>query len=121
MKQTLEQQMAKIMAEYMEDVEKGTDEAAEATAKVAVARLKKTSPKGKSRKHYRTGWKVKRNRRMMYTVHNAKKPGLTHLLNNGHVKANQYGEYGRVQGDNHIGEAADWSADIFVKGVVQKL
>lgn len=122
MKMTVEQQMQKILAECMEGVEEGTDEAAKAAATAAMKRLKRVSPKSKKRgKHYRAGWRVKRDRQMMYTVHNATSYQLTHLLNNGHVIKNQAGEYGRTQGDNHIGETADWAAEEFVKEAVKKI
>ena len=121
MRMSVEEQMDQILSEYMEDVEEGTDEAAGVTAKATVRLLKKTSPKGKSKIHYRAGWTVEKGGKMERTVWNKKKPGLTHLLNNGHVIANQFGEYGRKEGDNHIGDAADWAPDNFVKEVVRRI
>lgn len=54
---------------------------------------------------YKRGWTI-RTKRLKYgfdgVIYNKDKPGLTHLLNNGHQKANQYGTYGRKEGDNHI-------------------
>lgn len=57
---------------------------------------------------YKHGWTV-RTKRLKYgfdgVIYNKDKPGLTHLLNNGHQVANQYGSYGRKNGDSHITKA----------------
>ena len=57
---------------------------------------------------YKRGWTV-RTKRLKYgfdgVIYNKDKPGLTHLLNNGHQVANQYGSYRRKEGDNHITKA----------------
>lgn len=59
---------------------------------------------------YKKGWAI-RTKRLKYgfdgVIYNKTHPGLTHLLNNGHIKANQYGTYGRKNGDNHITKAHD--------------
>lgn len=69
------------------------------------------SPEGDSDRHYKNGWAI-RTKRLKYgfdgVIYNKDKPGLTHLLNNGHVIANQYGSTGRRKnGDNHITKAHD--------------
>lgn len=57
---------------------------------------------------YKRGWTV-RTKRLKYgfdgVIYNKDKPGLTHLLNNGHQVANQYGSYRRKEGDKHITKA----------------
>lgn len=59
---------------------------------------------------YKKGWTV-RTKRLKFgfdgVIYNKDKPGLTHLLNNGHQVANQYGSYWRKEGDNHITKARD--------------
>lgn len=59
---------------------------------------------------YKKGWAV-RTKRLRHgfegVIYNKTYPGLTHLLNNGHIVKNQYGTYGRKDGDNHITNARD--------------
>ena len=55
---------------------------------------------GKSWSEYISGWNYKKMGRgkfkVLYHVHNQSKPGLAHLLEFGHEKANQYGEYSGI-------------------------
>lgn len=59
---------------------------------------------------YKKGWSV-RTKRLKYgfdgVIYNKTHPRLTHLLNNGHIVRNQFGTYGREEGDNHITNARD--------------
>lgn len=59
---------------------------------------------------YKKGWSV-RTKRLKYgfdgVIYNKTHPRLTHLLNNGHIVRNQFGTYGREEGDNHIMNARD--------------
>lgn len=48
-------------------------------------------------------------------IYNKTYPGLTHLLNNGHIKANQYGTYGRENGDNHITKARNLADEYLIQ------
>lgn len=71
--------------------------------------LKATSPRGKEAKHYADGWSVKAvgtKYEATFTVYNSTKPGLAHLLNDGHVVVNEHGVYGFTRGDKHIDKAA---------------
>ena len=67
---------------------------------------------------YKKGWAV-RTKRLKYgfdgVIYNKTYPGLTHLLNNGHVKANQYGTYGRQNGDNHITKARNLADEYLIQ------
>ena len=73
-------------------------------AKEAVKELKQKSPEGAgSRKgHYKDGWGItvqeETGNSIGITIHNKKKPGLTHLLENGHAKCGG----GRVAAIPHI-------------------
>lgn len=71
---------------------------------------------------YKRGWTI-RTKRLKYgfdgVIYNKDKPGLTHLLNNGHQKANQYGSYGRKEGDNHITKARDLAEAYLVDLLVE--
>lgn len=78
--------------------------AAKEVAGDAVKELKSTSPKGRGSKkgHYEGGWTYATDKSSAYksnfTIHNAKKPGLAHLLEKGHAKRGG----GRTGGTPHI-------------------
>lgn len=81
------------------------------------------SPEGDSDKHYKNGWTI-RTKRLKYgfegVIYNKDKPGLTHLLNNGHMIANQYGSTGRRKdGDNHITKARNLAEEYLVDLLVE--
>lgn len=104
-------EVTKYLDEYKTEVVKATNEAAKEAAEVTARTLKSTSPK-KARRggKYARGWRVTRKNYGMLTsciVHNGTCPGLTQLLENGHVARNQYGTWGRVRAIKHIAPAAD--------------
>ena len=76
------------------------------------------APKGHN--EYRKGFSYKK-QDGGYVVYNKMKPGLTHLLNNGHISKNQYGSYRRVNGDNHMGRAEQEAIQEFVQDVTSDL
>lgn len=107
MSRSIEDQINELMTEYLEEVE----EVAEADLKKAAMNTRKelkiTSPKKTG--EYAKGWSFKKlGGGNGYTVYNKKKPGLTHLLENGHVIRNRKKgpALGRVSGIKHIEAAA---------------
>ena len=112
-------QMEKILDDYKKDVADATEAAINRTARDTVQKLKNTSPRGYTGE-YAAGWTVKKDGRLTQTVHN-KKYQLTHLLNNGHVVRNKYGTYGRVEGDNHITDAANEAETELVQEIERRL
>lgn len=101
-------QMAELLDDYSEDVQKVTDEAIKDVADECVKKLKDASPKGESGR-YAKGWSVKKSGKAR-VVYNKTDYQLTHLLENGHVAANQYGRYGRVPGIKHIAPVEEWAS-----------
>lgn len=105
MQRSLQEQMDAIIKDYPDKVDKLVDEVAGRVALQTVQTLKRTSPKrsGKGGGKYARGWKVKPSPGLLHgtIVYNTQYQ-LTHLLENGHVIANQYGTYGRVSGQKHI-------------------
>lgn len=101
----IQAELERILDKYADKVNESVDDVAGKIASDTAKDLKQTSPR-KSGK-YAKGWAVKKDGSGRYIVHNKTDYQLTHLLNNGHVVANQYGTYGRTTGDNHIGKAAD--------------
>ena len=73
--------------------------------------LTATSPRGKGREHYADGWATQKTdetpNTVSYRVKNKTKPWLTHLLENGHAKANG----GRVDAIPHIKPAEQRAAE----------
>lgn len=116
---SLDVQLKGILNEYEERVQDVTDKAITKTARESVQRLKNTSPVGYTGE-YAAGWKVKKTGRLTQVVHN-KVYRLTHLLNNGHIVRNKYGEYGRVNGDNHIGKVEQWAGGELVETIERGL
>ena len=111
-------EVEELLDDYCKEIEEEVDKAARGTASATAKYLKKHSPRGEGKKHYADGWRSKRLGKRQYVVHNAAKPGLTHLLNNGHAKA---GGTGYVEGDGHINEADEWAVDEFMKRVEKAL
>lgn len=100
------------LEDYSRDVQKALDESAKEAAELTQKQLKQNSPKDKRKGgKYARGWRVKKQESgaglVSYVVYNGARPGLTHVLENGHIARNQYGTYGRVRAIPHIGPAAD--------------
>lgn len=115
------------LEEYVHDVQIATDEAAKEAAEVTARTLKANSPKrqkGRGKGKYARGWKVKKKydaHLVSYVVYNGSSPGLTHVLEHGHVARNQYGSYGRVRAIPHIGPAAEAGIQRFELAVKARL
>lgn len=84
-------------------------------------KLKQDSPRGKSEKHYADSWSVakiyKTNEKFSFNIYNRKKPGLTHLLENGH----QLRQGGRTKKYVHIKPVEEWCVEEFEKGVEEMI
>jgi len=81
-----------IMTAYAGEVKLAADEACKEVGTYAKKRLHDTSPKTNGAgKHYANGWAVEVEKDRIgakVRVWNKLKPGLTHLLENGHLKRN---------------------------------
>lgn len=101
--------MSKIAKDYAADERRDAGKAVKKVAKSAAARLKKASPKKKG--GYAKGWRAKVEESVgagtTAVIYNAKKPGLTHLLEKGHEK--RVG--GFVRGVPHIEPAFQQAAE----------
>ena len=107
-----------VLAEYYKEFRVEVDAMTQKSANRCRDILKATSPRGAESKHYADGWTVKQDGSGVskaFIVHNRTKPGLAHLLNNGHVAANQYGTYGFVAGDGHIDKAEKEAVDYLIE------
>ena len=97
-------QVKELLDQYNRDfaelVQKASKEAADETARDI--RESASAMFGNGR--YAKGWKATK-KDGGWIVHNATDYQLTHLLENGHVIRNKYGEYGRAPAYKHIGPA----------------
>lgn len=111
MAETLAVQLKNILEEYNKEVQQAVEEAAQEAAELTARQLQASSPKKKVRGgKYARGWRVKKDGPAgltTRTVYNSASPGLTQLLEYGHVSRNQYGTWGRVRAVPHIARAAD--------------
>ena len=119
-----------LAAAIMEMVEDYTQTCAEDMMRIAqevakdgVKMLKAKSPRGTGSKkgHYADGWTVKAVKTDPYSfsfvVHNKKKPGLTHLLENGH----QLRGGGRARAFPHIAEVEEWCIEEYERRLNKEL
>lgn len=106
---SVEKQVADILDTFSFKVEEVTEQAAKKAAQDTRDKLKSSSPRDKG--EYAKSWvatkggKYKGAKVSGYVVHNKDHYQLTHLLENGHIIRNQYGTYGRVNGQVHIAPA----------------
>ena len=98
---SVEAQMKELLDTFDHHVQEVVEDAAKESAKECVQKLKATSPKRPGGGSYARSWTSKKLAKG-WVVYN-KEYQLTHLLENGHASANQYGEYGvRFNGIKHI-------------------
>lgn len=104
---SVDKELNDILTEYVKDVDELTNETMKKASRDTAKELKTTSAKRSG--DYAKDWAVKTEngfgKSKIYIVHNRKHYMLTHLLENGHIIRNQYGTYGRVNGDGHIRDA----------------
>lgn len=101
-KNSVGMQMEMILESIKNQIDQISEEDCKKAAQSTKKKLVAYSPGGHNK--YKQGWAYKKLDKG-YTVYHKTKPGLTHLLNNGHAIVNQNGHYGRTNGDNHMGKA----------------
>lgn len=97
--------IARLLAQYTDDVEDELEEAQKEVAKEAANKLKSAGGYKNISGKYRRGWKSKKNGKG-YVVYNATSPQLTHLLEKGHAKRSG----GRTRAFPHIADVDEWVA-----------
>lgn len=120
MAESIEVQLTKILDEYEKLTKDTVDKSARKTARDAVQKLKNTSPKRPGGGEYASGWATRKTKDGT-TVYNRRKPGLTHLLEKGHVIRNKYGTYGRTGGNPHIEPVSEQSSREFEENIRREL
>ena len=109
--------IAKMLTSYSSEIRGDVDKAAKKVSKDAVKRLKAGGTyKGGKASGYNSGWKVKVTEGIAgveVVVHNAKAPGLTHLLEKGHAMP----QGGRSRAFPHIAPAEQEAVEQFRREV----
>lgn len=117
----LAQEVLKALEEYQGTSFQTLKSAVDATAKMTVKKLNRTSPKrtGKYAKDWAQKEDKKNSRGLSYTriVYNRKHYRITHLLEFGHKKVNG----GRVAARPHIADAEREAVDELVKNLKENL
>lgn len=94
-------QLTKILDEYSDEVKEDINKVTKKIANETVKELKAKSPKSKDGGNYAKSWKKKKSGKGIVVYNEIYR--LTHLLERGHVSANQYGTYNkRVAAIPHI-------------------
>lgn len=106
-----------ILGDYSKNVVGMVDEECHAAAKECKQILTKTSPKRSG--DYAKSWRVKKVNGY-YVVYNTK-PGLTHLLEDGHDVIVNGKKVGRAPAHPHIKTAEKEINDVLVERITQKL
>lgn len=112
-------QMKELLDEVNKEVEKSARTNIQRIAKEAAQKLKNTSPKKTG--EYAQGWGVKKLGDKDVVTYNRTMPGLTHLLENGHVIRNKKGTFGRAPAHKHIKPVEDWAIDELPRRIMEDI
>lgn len=111
------------LKEYSKISEEEMTKIAREVTKEGNKKLKLTSPTGHSKDSYAKGWRVKYIRtgsnKFVFTIYNKTKPGLTHLLEKGHIIVQ--GKGGRAKAYPHIAKVEQWCNSEFEKRIKRRL
>lgn len=114
---SLTAQINNVLAQYTSDVNVTVDEVMKNGAQQAKKALQQLSPADTGK--YAKSWAVKKEKGR-YIVYN-KKPGLTHLLENGHDIIRDGKKVGRVQGRPHIKPVEEMVTEDIIKELESRL
>ena len=116
--------IAKILDDYSDEVAKVVQQAEQAAGRATVRELKALAPHDKGKTGYDRSFATKKegSGRDASVIVYSKKPGLTHLLENGHAVSNQYGPTGgRANGKKHWAPAERVGIEKFESEIRNKL
>ena len=105
--------MGTAIMEALEEYNEITDEVVKSAVDTVSKEAKAIAKAGSPERYggYKSGWTVKKtidkSSQVNVTIHNRKKPGLTHLLEKGHAKRGG----GRVEGITHIAPAEEYAVE----------
>ena len=112
-------QMQRILDDYGKEVKNASRTASQKVARNTAKKLRNVSPKKTG--DYAGGWASKQLDADTFVVYNRKAPGLTHLLEKGHVIRNKKGTYGRAPAHVHIAPVAQEAEQEFIDMIEREL
>jgi hypothetical protein len=113
-------EIKKILDEYEGDITRNIPEITEKIGKKGALALRNSSKSAVNGNKYWKGWKSTIFRERMVStaiIHNAKLPGLPHLLEHGHAKVGG----GRVAGRVHIAPVEEKLIDQYEKEIINEI
>lgn len=118
-------QIGKALDEYTDEVRETAEKVIGQVAKEALQRVKQNSPVKTGA--YRAGWRIRSDGKTT-TIYNAAKPGLTQLLEKGHLIRNQSGAWVRKRDGSdettafpHIIPAEEWAEQEVARRIEEEL
>lgn len=119
MADSVTEQLTKILDDYSDKVKDIARKDAKKAGKQAAKELRNVSPEKSG--EYAKGWATKQVDEDTVTVYNRKMPGLTHLLEKGHVVRNAKGVFGRAPAHPHIAQVEKEQVEQFISNVERDL
>lgn len=122
MSNDIDKEISEILDDYSDKAVRAIEHASKQAADSTVKHLRATAPRRKGK--YSRGFAVKKSgsgKNTTYTVYNKSAPGLTHLLEYGHMVRNQHGTYGRASARPHWAAAERLGIEEFEREVRNKL
>ena len=119
MADTITAQLNRILNDYSDEVKDVARKDAKEAAREAAKDLRSSSPKKTG--EYASGWSSKQLDADTAVVYNRKAPGLTHLLEKGHLIRNKKGTYGRAPAHPHIAPVEAKQVEQFISNVERDL
>lgn len=119
MSESLTVQIQAVLNAVNDDIRDAVKRNVDSVAKEAVQKLRDSSPKKTG--DYASGWSLKRQGEADAVIYNRKQPGLTHLLENGHVIKNKKGTFGRVSGKKHIKPVEEWANEELSRRILEEI
>lgn len=119
MADSVTEQLTRILDEYGDEVKQVARKEAKQAGRDTSKKLRSVSPKKTG--DYASGWSVKQIDEDTVTVYNRKMPGLTHLLEHGHLIRNKKGDFGRAPAHPHIAKVEAEQVQQFVNNVERDL
>lgn len=113
-------EIKKILDEYEDEITENIPEITTRVSDIGVKALKSSSKRAVKGNKYWKGWKAEIFRKRMETtgiIHNAKLPGLPHLLEHGHAKVGG----GRVEGRVHIAPVEQKLIELYEKEIINEI
>ena len=119
MAESVTEQLTRILDEYGDEVKEVARKDAQKAGRNAARDLRSGYPRKTG--DYASGWASKQVDADTVTVYNRKMPGLTHLLENGHVIRNKKGTFGRAPAHPHIAPVEAKQVQQFIDNVERDL